>query len=519
VSTEVRTPEGPKLKPTVGALIGVLAVVAALAVGQLIAAFVDVNSSPFLAVGNTVVRLTRGPLKEFVVNTTGLGSLDKPLLLVTMGVVMFVLAVVAGLLSLRRKGIGLAIIGVFGAVGVVAVMSSDNVGTLGVLSPLASLGVGLFVFAKLHDLAARVPAAPRDTAMPRRTFLRASTGVVVGSAVVGGGGLLFSRSKDITGDRAGIGVLTPSSVAPPIPADAAFVSDGTPTFLTPVEKFYRVDTALIVPQVRLADWRLRIHGMVGKPRTYTFDEIRAMDLVERTITMTCVSDEVGGPYISTQNFVGVPLRQLIAAAEPKRGVDQVFSTSVDGYTAGSPLETVLDAHRGAMLAIGMDRRPLPAEHGFPARLVVPGLYGYVSATKWVTDIELTTFAAKQGYWVPRGYSARAPIKTESRIDAPTSFGTVPAGTVMTSGIAFAQPRGIEDVQVRVNAGPWRSAQLAAAVNGSTWRMWRCPFQLKSGSYTVEARAVDGAGAVQTGDRAGAIPDGATGWPSVTFTVR
>jgi hypothetical protein len=235
------------------------------------------------------------------------------------------------------------------------------------------------------------------------------------------------------------------------------------------------------------------------------------------VTLCCVSNPVGGPYISNAKFIGVYMRDLLAEVGVLPEANQLLSTSIDQYTAGTPLDTLTD-DRGAMLAIGMNGQPLPVEHGFPARMVVPGLYGYVSATKWVVDMELTTFSAAQGYWIPRGYSQLAPVKTESRIDKPASFAHVSAGNVVVAGIAWAQTKGIARVEVRVDGGPWQDAQLATEVTKNSWRMWRTFFDLKSGNHTVQSRATDDTGYVQTADTADTIPDGATGWPSVAFTV-
>jgi DMSO/TMAO reductase YedYZ molybdopterin-dependent catalytic subunit len=240
-----------------------------------------------------------------------------------------------------------------------------------------------------------------------------------------------------------------------------------------------------------------------------------MPLVERTITITCVSNEVGGGYVSTSNFIGVPLRDILQRAGVKPGAEQVFSTSVDGWTCGTPVADVLD--RG-LLAIGMNGEPLPTEHGFPARLVVPGLYGFVSATKWVVDLELNRFADKQAYWLKRGWGERAPIKTQSRIDTPAGFSTVPSGLVTIAGVAYAQHRGIAKVEVRADGGPWTTAELATEVNRDTWRMWRAQLELGPGQHTVECRATDQTGATQTEQRVRPIPDGATGWHSTRFSV-
>ncbi|NUT49706.1 MAG: molybdopterin-dependent oxidoreductase, partial [Saccharothrix sp.] len=314
-----------------------------------------------------------------------------------------------------------------------------------------------------------------------------------------------------------VGELRPADPAPAIPAGADFAAEGTPPFLTPNADFYRIDTALSVPRVRAEDWALRVHGMVDRELTLRYDDLRRRDLVERTVTMVCVSNEVGGPYVSTANFVGVPLRDVLLEAGVRPGADQLFSTSADGWTAGSPVDVVLEEDRGALIALGMNGEPLPLEHGFPARLVVPGLYGYVSATKWVVDLELTTFEARRGYWIDRAWARRAPVKVMSRIDRPARRSTVP-GRVVATGVAWAQPIGVGKVEVRVDNGPWRTATLADDVHDSAWRMWRVDLDLPPGGHTIEARATDKAGFTQPQARLAPIPDGATGWHSVFFTV-
>jgi DMSO/TMAO reductase YedYZ molybdopterin-dependent catalytic subunit len=351
----------------------------------------------------------------------------------------------------------------------------------------------------------------------RRRFLVSSAGVAVGAGIVGLGGHALSNRSNAQQSIDQVGTLTPASPAPRLPAGADFAGDGTPSYITDNSNFYRIDTALTVPQLNAQSWSLKIHGMVDKEVTFSYADIRNRKLIERPVTLTCVSDPVGGAYISTSNFIGVPLRDLLLEAGVKPGAQQLFSTSVDGFTVGTPVDVLLDPNRGAMLAIGMNRQPLPVEHGFPARMVVPGLYGYVSATKWVVDMELTTWD-KQAYWVPRGYSQQAPIKTESRIDKPQAYANVSPGAVTVAGIAWAQSKGIAKVEVRVDGGAWRSAQLSTEVSKNTWRMWRTSFQLKAGSHTIESRATDDSGYTQTSVQADEIPDGASGWPSVIFNV-
>ncbi len=505
--------EEPRLSKPAAALVGVASVVAAVAVGHLVAGFVHPTASPVLAVGNSVRDLTPPSITEWAI--ANLGDARKALVFVGVGVALLVFGAIAGLLSRRRPWPGMALAAVLGLAGLASVLDQPSVPAAGVLAPLGSLLAGVGIFSWLHTTARR----PTGTAPSRRRFLFTSAGVVAGAGVFGTVGELLAGRIDASSSRAAVGDLTPRVPAPPIPAGADFASEGTPRFLTSNRDFYRVDTALVsVPQVRAEDWLLRVHGMVERTRTFTFADIRDRPLVERTITMTCVSNEVGGPYVSTANFVGVPLRDLLAEAGVRSGADQLFSTSVDGWTAGTPVDAVMDPNRGALLAIGMNGEPLPIEHGFPARMVVPGLYGFVSATKWVVDMELTTFDARESYWRKRNWAVKAPIKTQSRIDVPRGFATVPAGQVTIAGIAWAQTIGIAKVEVRVDGGSWRTAELATEVNSQTWRMWRIRVDLGPGQHKAEVRATDRRGKTQPADRVPPIPDGATGWHSTDFTV-
>ncbi|GAA3460922.1 molybdopterin-dependent oxidoreductase [Saccharothrix longispora] len=525
------------MKRWTAALVGLLGVAAALAAGHLVAALVGPPSSPFLAVGNTAIDFTPSPVKDFAVRT--FGTYDKLVLLLGMALVLLVAALVAGLLSRRSPLPGTVLAVVLGLLGVAAVVYRPDLGQLGVLAPIASLVVGVAVFRALHARALRASAGPGpdapdadapDADAPdtdarragvdsegRRRFLIASGATAVGAAVAGAGGQLLATRVDVEASRRAVGDLTPARPAPPIPATADFAGEGTPSFITPNRDFYRVDTALSVPRVRAEDWVLRVHGMVDRELNLRYDDLRRRDLVERTITMTCVSNEVGGPYVSTANFVGVPLRDVLREAGVRDGADQLLSTSADGWTAGSPVDVVMEEDRGALVALAMNGEPLPLEHGFPARLVVPGLYGYVSATKWVVDLELTTFAARKAYWLERGWGERGPIKVMSRIDSPKGLSTV-TGRAVVTGVAWAQPTGVGKVELRSDGGPWQTAQLAEEVNGSTWRMWRAELDLPPGGHLVEVRATDADGVTQPQARVAPVPDGATGWHSVFFTI-
>jgi DMSO/TMAO reductase YedYZ molybdopterin-dependent catalytic subunit len=292
---------------------------------------------------------------------------------------------------------------------------------------------------------------------------------------------------------------------------------GIAPFYTPNDEFYRVDTALDVPAIDPATWSLRIHGMVEREITLSFDELLQLPAIERDITMTCVSNQVGGGYVGTARWIGIPLGTVLEMAGVRDGADQIVSRSIDGMTIGTPTAVALDG-RDAMLAVAMNGEPLPPVNGFPVRMLVPGLYGYVSATKWLVDIELTTFAAYDPYWVQRGWAAQAPIKTMARIDAPRPLAQLAAGTVMVGGVAWAQHRGIERVEVRFDGADWHEAMLAAVDTIDTWRQWSFAWTAGPGRHLIEVRATDADGVIQTESRAEPFPDGATGWHSIVVSV-
>ena len=340
--------------------------------------------------------------------------------------------------------------------------------------------------------------------------------MAAGAGIAAVVGLVAGTSSIAEDARAAVGPLVPARTAPPLPADADFAKLGSPPFLTPNGDFYRIDTALVVPQIRTEDWSLKIHGMVDKEVTFSYADIRNRPLVERRVTLTCVSNEVGGPLISNATWLGVDLVDLLDEAGVRPGAEQMFATSGDGWTCGTPANVALDPQRGAMLAIGMNGEPLPIEHGFPARIVIPGLYGYVSATKWVESLEFTKWDARQSYWLNRGWAEQAPIKTESRIDTPTGFAGVTAGKVRLAGTAWAQHTGIAKVEVRLDQGAWQPATLSAEVSKDTWRMWWIELDVPTGTHQAFVRATDQDGYTQTENRADPVPDGATGWHSVTL---
>ncbi|MEQ0563199.1 molybdopterin-dependent oxidoreductase [Amycolatopsis sp. NEAU-NG30] len=505
-----------RLSLPVATVIGLLALAAALGVGHLVAGFVGYTASPFIAVANYVVDHSPTGIVKWAERT--LGTWDKPVLKIGLAVVLVLLALLAGQLSRRTPRAGQILVFVLGAAGVAAVYVRTDLGQVALLAPVAALVAGLAVFTWLHRLALPPEAVP-GAGFDRRKFLRAGVGVVAGSGVAAVAGQVAGTGSDAAESRAAVGPLVPARTAPPLPADADFAKLGSPPFITPNANFYRIDTALVVPQVRAEDWRLKIHGMVDREVTFTYADIRSRPLVERRVTLACVSNEVGGPLISNAAWIGVDLADLLAEAGVQPGAEQMFATSVDGWTCGTPADAALDPARGAMLAIGMNGEPLPVEHGFPARIVIPGLYGYVSATKWVESLEFTRWDARQAYWLSRGWAEQAPIKTESRIDTPSGFTQVSAGKVRLAGTAWAQHTGIAKVEVRLDQGEWREATLSAEVSKDTWRMWWIELDVPKGTHQAFVRATDQGGYTQTENRADPAPDGATGWHSVTLDAR
>ncbi|MCB5183322.1 molybdopterin-dependent oxidoreductase, partial [Streptomyces antimicrobicus] len=331
-------------------------------------------------------------------------------------------------------------------------------------------------------------------------------------------------SAGATASRSALTLPPPAVPAPPVPAGAGVAVPGAVPFVTPNRDFYRIDTALVVPRVDADDWSLTLHGDgVRTPLTLSFADLLARPLVEHDITLACVSNEVGGDLVGNARWLGVRLADLLREAgvrAPSEGgpADQLVARSVDGMTIGTPVETVLDG-REALLAVGMNGEPLPFEHGFPVRMVVPGLYGYVSACKWLRELRLTTFDAYDAYWVRRGWAARAPVKTQSRIDTPRAFATPRAGRVPVAGVAWAQHRGVERVEVRVDGGPWQEARLAAQDGVDTWRQWVWTWDAAPGHHVLEVRATDRTGTPQPERRTPPAPDGATGWHRVEVDVR
>ncbi|MEV7423152.1 MULTISPECIES: molybdopterin-dependent oxidoreductase [unclassified Streptomyces] len=510
-----------------GALSGLITGFTALGVAELVSAAVRPESSPVTAVGGAVIDLTPPAVKDFAVRN--FGTNDKLVLQLGILALLALFAMAVGVAALRHRLPGSAAVLVFGAIGAVAAVSRPDGGLLdAVPSVVGALAASAVLYALTGRLSLRPsPAAVAggDGTFDRRGFVIAATAAVAASAGAGvlGRRLNASGAADAVASRAGVVLPRPASPARAVPAGADLGIRGLSSFTTSNKDFYRVDTALVVPRIDATSWRLRIHGKgVTKPLTLSYDDLLRRELIERDITLTCVSNEVGGPYVGNARWIGVRLADLLREAgvrPPSKGgpADQIVARSVDGMTIGSPVETVMDG-RDALLALGMNGEPLPFDHGFPVRMLVPGLYGYVSACKWLQDLEITTFAEYDAYWVKRSWSKEAPIKTESRIDTPRPFASPKPGRVPVAGVAWAQHRGIARVEVRVDGGDWHPAKLAAEDTKDTWRQWVWEWPATSGNHTLEVRATDRDGYTQTSERVGTVPDGATGWHSVVVAV-
>lgn len=507
------------------ALCGLLSGYAALAVAESAAAAVRPGAGPVTAVGGAAIDRTPPALKDWAVRH--FGTADKLVLQLGILAVLGLLAVALGLLAARHRRTGAAGVPLLGAVGAAAALTRpDSAGPADALPSVAGAlaGAGLLYLLTGRLTALRTPPDGADGS-GRRGFLAAAGAAALASTGVGalGRALGSSRSRDAAATRAAVRLPAPASPAAPLPRGASLRVSGISPFTTPNGEFYRVDTALVVPEPSADTWRLRLHGAgVRSPRAYTYAELLGRELIERDITLTCVSNEVGGPYVGTARWLGVPLAALLREAgvrPPSQGgpADQLVARSVDGMTLGSPVEEVMDG-RDAMLAVGMNGEPLPFAHGFPVRMLVPGLYGYVSACKWILDIELTTFDAYDPYWVRRQWARRAPVKTQARIDTPKPFARLAPGPVAVAGVAWARHRGIDRVEVRVDEGPWEQADLAAEGTADTWRQWSYPWRAAPGGHTLTVRATDRTGTVQTEERTRTVPDGASGRHSVVVSV-
>ena len=509
------------------ALAGVAAAAVVLSVAELVGAFFTARATPVIALGSTFIDFTPSWMKDFAIAT--FGTNDKLALFVGMAVTILLLACVLGIVAYRKWALGVAGVLLMGAVIVASVVTRASVKPLDAIPTLIGTVAGLialrFLITRLwrmqewpemdSDLAAKDPERP---ATSRRAFFAATGVTAAASAIAATGGRMLSAARsNVAQARESLQLPAPAKAAPAVPAGVQSKAPGVTPWLTPNNDFYRIDTALSVPEINAQDWELRIHGLVEQEVRLSFQDLLDADLIESHVSLTCVSNPVGGNLAGNAKWLGMPIRDVLKMARPKEGADMVLSTSIDGFSASTPLE-VLQDDRDAMLAIGMNGEALPLEHGYPVRMVVPGLYGFVSATKWVVDLEVTRFADSKAYWTQRGWSERGPIKTMARVEVPKSFAKVPAGRVAIGGTAWAQTRGITKVEVQIDNGPWTEATLSDEASLITWRQWSFDWEATPGPHYIKARATDGTGEVQTDKRADPVPDGASGWQSLMVTV-
>ncbi|WP_347060067.1 molybdopterin-dependent oxidoreductase [Blastococcus sp. HT6-30] len=505
------------------ALAGVGSVAAALGLAELVAGLITRAPSLVIAVGDTLVDNVPGWLERWAIAT--LGTADKPVLIGGVPVVSVLLGAALGVLARRRFPLAAGGIALVATLGVVAALADDRnpvfssvlVGALGAVAGIAVLHVLVVALPRRGTGPGSTAAAPTALGpVDRRRFLAVTGGAMVLGVLAGVGGYLLSGRERLNELRTAIRLPVPVKQAGPVPAGADLEIPGLTPLFVPNEDFYRIDTALRVPVVDPDGWQLEVRGMVDEPFTLTYAELMELPQIEADITIACVSNEVGGDLVGNARWQGVPLRRLLERAGLREGATQLIGRSVDGFTAGFPTVTALDLEE-AMVAVAMNGEPLPAEHGFPARLVVPGLYGYVSATKWLSAIELTDWDV-DGYWIPRGWAKDGPIKTQSRIDVPGPRATVAAGRTPVAGVAWAPSRGIERVEVRIDDGPWQEAQLSEAYDVDVWRQWVLPWDATPGRHRIAARATDGLGEAQTDRRTPVAPDGASGYPVIEVVV-
>jgi DMSO/TMAO reductase YedYZ molybdopterin-dependent catalytic subunit len=505
----------------VGAAAGLLAAGVALGASEL-GAGITGGRSLVVSVGDWVINHAPDALVEF--GKRNFGTDDKAVLVTMVVVLSLVFGAMLGLVARRRFLVAASGFVAFGVAGFLAALADPlhDAGSAA-FAAIAGVAAGVVVLRLLLRAAAPRHAARIERVSSAGFERRAFLGLVAGAAVVAAGSALIGRSLLSSGTRAVAAArrmlhLPPAvdPVAPPTAAMGVGV-DGVTPLVTANRDFYRIDTALTFPQIDYEQWHLHIRGMVSTPFSVTFDDLAAMELIEQYATIQCVSNDVGGNLVSTAAWRGVRLSDLLARAGVAADADQVVGRSVEGFTVGFPTSAALD-DRGAMVAIGMNGVPLPVEHGFPARLIVPGLYGYVSATKWLSDIELTRFDRYDAYWVQRGWTQKGPIETQSRIDIPSSGRELRAKTISVAGVAWAPTRGIAKVEVQVDEGAWHEAMLADALSTDTWRQWVYRWDAHPGDHRLRVRATDGTGALQDGLDQPPGPSGATGYHTVNVAV-
>lgn len=503
---------------------GLIAGFAGLAVSYSLAMVLTIRDSPLVAVAELVVRLTPGPAVEGAIKF--LGRADKPFLIAVILVISALVFAWTGLLARRTWWLSVIVYVALAVIGGVAVWIQRGATALDALPLAAGFATWLICLSLLteplrrHEVAlAAEPVHVSDPAHPdhtRRTFLIRAGALATAAVALGVVGRAVGRSRRHVEETRRLLRLPGVSRPVPPPDSRVAVPEMTP-WMTPNESFYRIDTAFVVPAIEPSDWVLRIHGMVDRELEITYDDLIDGSMTEAWVTLNCVSNEVGGNLIGNAWWSGVRIAGLLRAAGVHDGADAVLQTSEDGWTCGTPLSVLTD-ERNAMLAVAMNGRPLPIEHGFPVRTIVPGLYGYVSACKWVVDMEVTRFADIEAFWTAKGWSELGPVKIASRIDVPRDGGEVPTGGAQIAGVAWAQHTGIAAVEISVDGGAWTQARLAGVPNADTWVQWVATVDLPLGDHTISVRATDAEGLVQTGEVQDPVPDGATGWHTIELTA-
>jgi DMSO/TMAO reductase YedYZ molybdopterin-dependent catalytic subunit len=500
-------------KARIDGILGIVAVGAGLAIAQLLSSIKSGLNGPIVSIGNRVIDHVPASIKAFAIRTFGVD--DKRALVITISIIVLILAILIGHAHFSwKKNRATSIVIPMSLIGVVASLFDANATALSVLPSLAAGGTTLWILRVFDNRTKQTDS--QGLILNRRELFRTLGFIAAGSAGAVVAGNFFRTHASAQLQRLNIVLPKALKFLPPPPADPALTTPGLSKLFTPNDEFYRIDTAILVPNININTWRLRIDGMVNNPLELTYTDLTDRPVFELDDTIACVSNEVGGNLVGNARWLGIRLDDLVKEASPFTSADQVMGHSSDGFTAGFPL-AALDG-RDAMIAIGMNGEPLPVDHGFPARVIVPGLYGYVSATKWLTRIELTRFDRAEGYWIPRGWSAQAPIKTASRIDTPFIGSSVKAGKRTIAGVAWAPTRGISKVEVRLNNADWRPAKLGPALAKTTWRQWWMDWDATPGAVVISVRATDGSGALQSSKTIPVEPNGAEGWHTINVTV-
>ena len=504
-----------KISPNRAGVAGAVSVGVAFAITELIAGLTDQVPSAIAAVGGVVVDSSPRFVKEFAIAV--FGTADKGALAIGTVIIGLLIGWFLGRAAPQRPWLPPVAFGMFAVLGIFASLTEPLINpVLTVLAILLAAGAGLAVLRLLlRDEEAPTDALAADP--QRRQFIAKAAGLGTVAAVAGLGGrqLIIARSEEV---RQSVALPVAELTLPTPPPEAQFASIPNLTpIVVPNDEFYRIDTALVVPRPDPESWRLKITGMVDREVEFSLDDLMKRPLYEQYVTISCVSNEVGGDLVGNAKWTGVRLVDLLDEAGVQPAAEQLVGRSVDGWTAGFPVELAFDG-RDPLLAIGMNGEPLPPRHGFPARLIVPGLYGYVSATKWIEEIELTTWDGFDGYWIPRGWAKEAPVKTQSRIDHPRNGQTVAEDPLVIAGVAWAPTRGIEKVEVQLDDGEWIECELTAPLSDKAWVQWKVEVPTQAGTHEARVRATDGTGVTQTAERSRPAPDGATGHHLISFEV-